>query len=947
MSVYERAMFRGSRPTARPAMPAGGQEELAQAANSALDRGITGVMANMARGVKDAENYEQAMNAFRGDEQPISARREELGGIVGMKDAKKTPESVLTLVQPVMEMRGMRQRTSVDEGIGQIAQRAMDTPVEGAMAGGIMEQPVRMQAGGSPTLASLYQKNLPTIQSIYGDNTEEARRQALGQLLLGGIAPTGLAIAQGQPISEALMQLGPYAAQLGAGVQEQQRKQEAATKQAALSLASDELQAQRAAAAKAAELLKLAPGEKAFGPEDPMTGNRPIVAEVPVKPPGVGAVKEYVFTGANAIDIPGWGTIQPNQRIQIGANELPTVREALGGNLQESEKPTAGVGTVTEYVFTGANAIDIPGYGTIQPNQRIQIGANELPTVRDALGGNLQKYEKPTTPSFTAQTLYKPKDDGTHESVFVTNAEEAKTAQKLGFTEDSRPDGITADKFNFYIKDGEQVLLGDRELDAMTPAERKALKAVPKQEGRGQLQDVTFRTGQFIAGQFRPAGTTFKMFDTEIEELGAESRAQMIDPPKMADIKVLYKRDEFGNLQSKAVYNPADYQSAVTLGFTPQTPEKFQFVQMVSVDGDKVTTKTARTFAEQNKLLAQGFRPYSEEYRTLGNKMLKITPAGTNVVLSEADPATLFNDAGEARVVKSNDEALAARNAGFHFTSAPKIKNFTPGYANVRLLELVPKISTGSATDTELNEFQTAISVIKDTPRITTGPGGEGLVTAGGTLPPFVVEAVRRAKALDPDFNDMGLLEVTEEGDVAEAPVYEGFIDPTINYAENIGPRAKIARLTGNVVNFVKGLVVGADYTPVYKENFEAIDDLKTLNTVTVTRALGAIAGKEAEGLRKRLDELQVVPTAAGLSKSKLLSSTGNMLSFLKDLRTTLEGQRDRAPTATIRAKKRDDIDQMDYLISQYSILERNLKSQAGSSGSVVDPRGAPPLVPK
>ncbi len=891
MSVYERAMFRGSRPTARPAMPAGGQEELAQAANSALDRGITGVMANMARGVKDAENYEQAMNAFRGDEQPISARREELGGIVGMKDAKKTPESVLTLVQPVMEMRGMRQRTSVDEGIGQIAQRAMDTPVEGAMAGGIMEQPVRMQAGGSPTLASLYQKNLPTIQSIYGDNTEEARRQALGQLLLGGIAPTGLAIAQGQPISEALMQLGPYAAQLGAGVQEQQRKQEAATKQAALSLASDELQAQRAAAAKAAELLKLAPGEKAFGPEDPMTGNRPIVAEVPVKPPGVGAVKEYVFTGANAIDIPGWGTIQPNQRIQIGANELPTVR--------------------------------------------------------DALGGNLQKYEKPTTPSFTAQTLYKPKDDGTHESVFVTNAEEAKTAQKLGFTEDSRPDGITADKFNFYIKDGEQVLLGDRELDAMTPAERKALKAVPKQEGRGQLQDVTFRTGQFIAGQFRPAGTTFKMFDTEIEELGAESRAQMIDPPKMADIKVLYKRDEFGNLQSKAVYNPADYQSAVTLGFTPQTPEKFQFVQMVSVDGDKVTTKTARTFAEQNKLLAQGFRPYSEEYRTLGNKMLKITPAGTNVVLSEADPATLFNDAGEARVVKSNDEALAARNAGFHFTSAPKIKNFTPGYANVRLLELVPKISTGSATDTELNEFQTAISVIKDTPRITTGPGGEGLVTAGGTLPPFVVEAVRRAKALDPDFNDMGLLEVTEEGDVAEAPVYEGFIDPTINYAENIGPRAKIARLTGNVVNFVKGLVVGADYTPVYKENFEAIDDLKTLNTVTVTRALGAIAGKEAEGLRKRLDELQVVPTAAGLSKSKLLSSTGNMLSFLKDLRTTLEGQRDRAPTATIRAKKRDDIDQMDYLISQYSILERNLKSQAGSSGSVVDPRGAPPLVPK
>ena len=891
MSVYERAMFRGSRPTARPAMPAGGQEELAQAANSALDRGITGVMANMARGVKDAENYEQAMNAFRGDEQPISARREELGGIVGMKDAKKTPESVLTLVQPVMEMREMRQRTSVDEGIGQIAQRAMDTPVEGAMAGGIMEQPVRMQAGGSPTLASLYQKNLPTIQSIYGDNTEEARRQALGQLLLGGVAPTGLAIAQGQPVSEALMQLGPYAAQLGAGVQEQQRKQEAAMKQAALSLASDELQAQRAAAAEAAKPIKVAPGEKVFGAVDPKTGKRPVVAEVAAKP--------------------------------------------------------TGVGTVTEYVFTGDKAVNIPGYGTIQPNQRIQLGANELPTVREALGGNLQKYEKPTTPSFTAQTLYKLNDDGTYDSVFVTNAAEAKTAQDQDFTEDSRPEGKKADNFKFYIKDGVQVLLGDKELDAMTADERKALKAVPKEEGRGQLRDVTFRTGQIIAGQFRPAGTPFKMFDTEIEELGPEARAQMIDVPKMADIKVLYKRDEFGNLESKAVYNPADYQSALTQGFTPQTPEKFQFVQMVSVDGDKVTTKTARTLAEQNKLLAQGFRPYSEQYRALGNKMLKITPAGTEVVLSKEDPATLFNAAGETRVVKSDEEALAARKAGFHFTSLPKIKNFTPGYANVRLLELAPKISTGSANPTEINEFQTAISVIKDTPRITTGPGGEGLVTAGGTLPPYVIEAVRLAKALDADFNDMGLLEVTEEGVVAEAPEYEGIIDPSINYAENIGPRAKLARGFGNVANFIKGIAVGADYTPVNAENFEAIDDLKTLNTLTVTRALGAIAGKEAEGLRKRLDELQVDPTAAGLSKSKLLSKTENMLSFLRDLRTTLETQRDRAPTAVIRSKKIDDIDQISYLISQYDLLETNLKSQAGSSGSGVDPKGAPPLIPQ
>jgi len=316
------------------------------------------------------------------------------------------------------------------------------------------------------------------------------------------------------------------------------------------------------------------------------------------------------------------------------------------------------------------------------------------------------------------------------------------------------------------------------------------------------------------------------------------------------------------------------------------------------------------------------------------------------VVLSEADPATLFNAAGETRVVRSNDEALAARNAGFHFTSPPKVKNFTPSYANVRLLELAPKIADGSANPTEVNEFQTAVSVVKDTPRITTGPGGEGLVTAGGTLPPFVIEAVRQAKALDEDFNDMGLLEVAEEGVVAEAPDYEGIIDPNFNYAESIGPRAKLARGFGNVVNFAKGLFVGADYDPVNPESFKGARDLQYLNTITVTRALNAVGGKDTEGLRKRIEALQVDPYSAALDKNKLLSSTENMLSFLKDTKTKLEAQRDDAPTVQIRAKKRDDIDEMDYLISQYSILERNLKSQAGSSGSGVDPKGAPPLIP-
>ena len=261
MSVYNRKMFRGSRPTA-------------QDAQQAVDVGITSVMADMTRGVKAAENFEQAINAFRGDQKPMKERRQELAGIVGMKDAKKTPESVVTLVQPVMEMRQASEK--VDQGIGQVAQQAMNTPVKGNMAGGIM-QPLQMKAGGAARLAELYKQNMPVVQDMFGDQSAALKKQALGQLLLGGVAPAGLAIAQGTPVSEALMQLGPYAAQLGAGVQQSKMKQDAAARQAALNLATTQQAAEVAAAAKAQE-------EKGFAPGSVIRKGGKTVATVPFKP---------------------------------------------------------------------------------------------------------------------------------------------------------------------------------------------------------------------------------------------------------------------------------------------------------------------------------------------------------------------------------------------------------------------------------------------------------------------------------------------------------------------------------------------------------------------------------------------------------------------------------------------------------------------------------------
>lgn len=81
---------------------------------------------------EQAGSAEEMMNMVRGDEATIEQRRMELASIVGEEDAMQTPESVLALVQPVVQM------SMVDQGIGGLAEQEMQQPVEGDMAGGIM-----------------------------------------------------------------------------------------------------------------------------------------------------------------------------------------------------------------------------------------------------------------------------------------------------------------------------------------------------------------------------------------------------------------------------------------------------------------------------------------------------------------------------------------------------------------------------------------------------------------------------------------------------------------------------------------------------------------------------------------------------------------------------------------------------------------------------------------
>ena len=172
--------------------------------------------------LEGAQDYEQMMNMVRGDDASVGERREELAGVVGPEDAMQTPESVLALVQPVMQI------AAVDQGIGELAQQEMQQPMQGPMAGGIMEnvappqpmggsppvnfkegglvrrgdnQPVQMYAPGGEVensrLQTAFQKRLPVYQQILGDPSAQlADQKRLTQAqMLFDLANTGLAFA--------------------------------------------------------------------------------------------------------------------------------------------------------------------------------------------------------------------------------------------------------------------------------------------------------------------------------------------------------------------------------------------------------------------------------------------------------------------------------------------------------------------------------------------------------------------------------------------------------------------------------------------------------------------------------------------------------------------------------------------------------------------------------
>jgi hypothetical protein len=104
---------------APPPMPPGAEmvqqaEEMAAMQGQKIGQDYA---AKMMQGIDSAQSTEELINAFRGNEMPLEARRDELADYVGEGDAGKTPESVLAMVQPVIMMT---EEGVMNSGIGNL-----------------------------------------------------------------------------------------------------------------------------------------------------------------------------------------------------------------------------------------------------------------------------------------------------------------------------------------------------------------------------------------------------------------------------------------------------------------------------------------------------------------------------------------------------------------------------------------------------------------------------------------------------------------------------------------------------------------------------------------------------------------------------------------------------------------------------------------------------------
>jgi hypothetical protein len=288
MSVLSRPLFRQMGGPAQPmpqdmappqmdpemARQAGVLEKAEMEARTAGEQLGAEYAQNMMAGIDGAQSTEDLINALRGNDKPLDARREELAGYVGQGDANQTPESVLAMVQPVIMMT---EEGMMDSGIGALVQQIAGdvemTTADGAptdmgmgvgslMAAGAQEAPApqNFRQGGEVTylqdgstststaggfspltfdfgseVKTQYESLMPLFQSIANAEDRAAQAQEREEMdraqAMLALARGGLRLAAGDPKSGGSLasQIGsafePTAAEIAAlGAQAQDRK---------------------------------------------------------------------------------------------------------------------------------------------------------------------------------------------------------------------------------------------------------------------------------------------------------------------------------------------------------------------------------------------------------------------------------------------------------------------------------------------------------------------------------------------------------------------------------------------------------------------------------------------------------------------------------------------------------------------------------------------------
>ena len=270
MMAQQAAMMQAPMPQ-DPSMDGALAEATKMGINPSDVEGLLGQVSEGVGNLDDAEDFEQVINSMRGDEASISERYGELAELVGEEDAKATPESVLTLVQPIVQI------AQIDQGIGGLAQEEMQAPVEGNMAGGIMSTvnmgeevpapvnfnqggPVVAMANGGNPLRPFYNQALDLRKSILSpegqqQSFDDQKRMTKAQMLFD-IAQGALAFAtpgeRQMSAAERLAQVAqPVIGNIGARAGELQKfkqgqeAEERAMKLSALTSAETQLAAQQ------------------------------------------------------------------------------------------------------------------------------------------------------------------------------------------------------------------------------------------------------------------------------------------------------------------------------------------------------------------------------------------------------------------------------------------------------------------------------------------------------------------------------------------------------------------------------------------------------------------------------------------------------------------------------------------------------------------------------